>query len=166
MKILKEYCELQKWKILSNNQKVIPLTDLLNEQNLESLGFNAFRKIITFTGSRSILDKDRVYRLLDTIVNVYEQMEVLKQDMLWITGGAEGVDKTVANYSEEGNIPFTIIPALWDKYGNKAGILRNIVMVDFADVVVGLWDGKSLGTKHCLDYAKKRNKQVHCFTIT
>ena len=157
---------MQTWKILSTNRKVIPLEDLLGGPKLEALGFKAFHRIITFTGSRSIVNRDRVYRLLDRIVNVYEQKEVLKQDMLWITGGADGIDTIVANYAEECNIPFTIIPALWDKYGNKAGILRNKVMVDFADVVVGFWNGKSLGTKQCLEYARKKDKQVHCFTMT
>ena len=45
-----------------------------------------------------------------------------------------------------------------DKYGKRAGFIRNCEMVDCCDGVVVFWDGKSKGTKHTIDYASKRGK--------
>lgn len=99
------------------------------------------------------------------MIEAYAKKKVLKMDMLWVMGEARGIDTTIANYARMAEVPYTIIPALWDLNGKKAGILRNQIMVDFADVVVGFWDGVSPGTKHCLDYARKQNKRIHCFTM-
>jgi uncharacterized phage-like protein YoqJ len=40
--------------------------------------------------------------------------------------------------------------------------IRNKWMVDHSDEVLALYDGQSFGgTKHCLDYAIKKNKKIH-----
>lgn len=33
-------------------------------------------------------------------------------------------------------------------------------MTDKADLVIALYDGTKGGTKNCVDYAKKRNKEI------
>ena len=38
--------------------------------------------------------------------------------------------------------------------------LRNMYMVDNADVVIAVWNGTSGGTKNCVDYAQKIGKKV------
>lgn len=38
--------------------------------------------------------------------------------------------------------------------------LRNECMVDKADLVIALYDGTKGGTKNCVDYAKKRKKEI------
>ena len=37
---------------------------------------------------------------------------------------------------------------------------RNEYMVDNSDLVIAVWDGSSGGTKNCVDYAKKKNKDI------
>ena len=39
-------------------------------------------------------------------------------------------------------------------------------MVGLANLVVAEWDGKSRGTKHTIDYARKMGKEVKVVTIT
>lgn len=143
---------------------MIPLREL-TEPDRKTMGIDAYFRVITFTGSRSINRESSVYFTLDSIIERYQSISVLKQDMLWITGGADGIDRIVAKYAREAKIDNTIIPALWDIYGKKAGALRNMLMVDLCNVVVGFWDGESSGTKQCLDYARSKDKQVHCFTM-
>lgn len=43
----------------------------------------------------------------------------------------------------------------WDIYGKSAGYIRNAEMAKYADACVVFWDGKSRGTKHMIDLAKK-----------
>jgi hypothetical protein len=52
-------------------------------------------------------------------------------------------------------------PAEWSKYGKKAGIIRNLEMLDQGpELVLAFWDGESRGTKHTIDQALKRKINV------
>ena len=51
-------------------------------------------------------------------------------------------------------------PADWDKYGKAAGYKRNEEMARNADALIAFWDGKSRGTKHMIDLAKKYDLQA------
>lgn len=80
-----------------------------------------------------------------------------------ISGGARGVDRLAAGYAAAKGIEFVEYPAEWDKYGKRAGFLRNYVMVGAADAVIAVWDGSSPGTKHSIEYARSRGKQVFVY---
>ena len=51
-------------------------------------------------------------------------------------------------------------PADWDKYGKAAGYKRNDEMARNADALIAFWDGKSRGTRHMIDLAKKYGLQT------
>ena len=69
----------------------------------------------------------------------------------------------VAGYAAVKGIEFVEYPVEWDKYGKRAGFLRNYVMVGAADAVIAVWDGSSPGTKHSIEYARSRGKQVFVY---
>ncbi|QQS32986.1 MAG: hypothetical protein IPM50_15290 [Acidobacteriota bacterium] len=71
-----------------------------------------------------------------------------------VSGGARGVDTLARLYAQSNGIEFTESLAGWDRYGKRAGFLRNCVMVGAADAVIAVWDGESRGTKHSIDYAR------------
>jgi uncharacterized phage-like protein YoqJ len=48
----------------------------------------------------------------------------------------------------------------YDLYGRAAPLKRNEQMVDIADALLVIWDGRSKGTQHTLKYAEKMKKQV------
>lgn len=77
-----------------------------------------------------------------------------------ISGGARGVDRLAGEYAEHNGIEFTEYLAEWDRYGKRAGFMRNCVMVGIAEAVIAIWDGESRGTKHSIDYATSQGKQV------
>ena len=45
-----------------------------------------------------------------------------------ISGGARGIDKLAADYAASQGIEFTEYPADWDRYGKRAGFIRNYAM--------------------------------------
>jgi len=49
------------------------------------------------------------------------------------------------SYAKENNYKLTIFPANWDKFGKRAGYLRNEEMSDYADAVIAFWDERSRG---------------------
>ena len=77
-----------------------------------------------------------------------------------ISGGAIGIDTLARKFAEQNNIPIIEFLPEYPKYGRKAPLMRNIQIVENCDFVIALWDGKSLGTKFTLDYAKKLGKPI------
>jgi hypothetical protein len=99
-------------------------------------------------GSRSIED----YALLLQAVAGLTITEV-------ISGGATGVDKMAERYAKEMGLPLTIIRPDWYK-GKEAGPMRNQKIVEAADQVLALWDGKSKGTTDTIRRTKKAGKPL------
>ncbi len=56
-----------------------------------------------------------------------------------ISGGARGVDTLARRYARSAGIEFTEYLADWDKYGKRAGFLRNITMIGVSDAVIAIW---------------------------
>lgn len=77
-----------------------------------------------------------------------------------VSGNARGADKLGERYAKEHNLPVKLFPANWDKYGKRAGYLRNQEMANYSDVLIAFWDEKSKGTKHMIDIAKKQDLTV------
>lgn len=75
-----------------------------------------------------------------------------------ISGGANGADKLGARFARDNNIPLTELLPDWDKYGKRAGFIRNEDIVKSADFVLAFWDGVSRGTGHSLSIAKRLKK--------
>ena len=75
-----------------------------------------------------------------------------------VSGGARGVDQWVQIYAEERGLATRIFPADWGQHGKKAGMLRNHDIVATCDRLVAFWDGKSNGTRHSIELARKAGK--------
>ena len=70
-----------------------------------------------------------------------------------ITGGAKGIDMIAEKYADENDIPKVIIRPQYSLYGRAAPIKRNEEMVDMADFVLVIWDGRSKGSQYTVKYA-------------
>lgn len=79
---------------------------------------------------------------------------------LIISGGARGIDSLAEEYADKHNISKLILRPNYEKYGKFAPLERNRRMVDIADRVLALWDGKSRGTRFTIEYARKSGKEV------
>ena len=78
-----------------------------------------------------------------------------------ISGGARGVDRSGEDWAAQNNIPVTQYIPDWDNIGKSAGYRRNSVMARNADALIAIWDGKSKGTAHMIEEAKKRHLKVY-----
>ena len=98
-------------------------------------------------GSRTFRD----YNLLWS--HIRKNLKV--QDIgLIVSGGAQGADKLGERFAYEHNIPTKIFLPDWEKYGKRAGFVRNAEIVALADEVIAFWDGSSRGTKHTIQLCK------------
>lgn len=103
-----------------------------------------FRVIIA--GTRTFND----YELLCKKCNLFFSR---KKPTAIICGEARGADSLGRRYAEEHGIPVLSYPADWERYGKRAGYLRNKEMAQTAEALVAFWDGKSRGTENMIDLA-------------
>lgn len=108
--------------------------------------------MVLVTGSRSIADIDI--------------SEYLKNIDVLLTGGAKGVDSLAIAYAEKNSIKHIEILPNYAKYNRAAPVIRDEEMVKMCDRVVAIWDGKSKGTKHTIDFAKKYEKPIDVYIIS
>lgn len=116
---------------------------------------------IAIVGSREFKDKDFVEKMV---------AKKLSNGDCLISGGARGVDtwaEEAISILETGLYKFKIEKKIfkpdWNKYGKRAGFLRNELIINEADHVIAFWDGKSKGTKHSIDLAIKANKPLDIY---
>lgn len=81
-----------------------------------------------------------------------------------ISGGANGIDALAEKYADKMKISKLIVRPRYDLYGKSAPIKRNETMVELADTVLIIWDGKSKGTNSTINFAKKLNKNLILIT--
>ena len=110
---------------------------------------------LAIVGSRTITD-------MNVLIDALQEYDITEI----VSGGARGVDTMAEDYAVANDIDTIIFPADWERYGKRAGYLRNVQIVDYADEVLALWDGKSRGTKHTIDIAHRAGKPVTIVTIT
>lgn len=86
-----------------------------------------------------------------------------KNEIIFITGMAKGADQIpfhLGDLNEWGGIEK--YPANWDKYGRKAGPIRNQQMLDEGkpDLVIAFPTERSRGTYHMIRIAKEAGVEV------
>ena len=83
-----------------------------------------------------------------------------------VSGGARDIDTCAKNYALEHDLKLTEFLPEYDKYSRGAPLRRNITIIEYADLVLAFWDGKSRGTKFVIDNCKKRNIPVVVYLPT
>jgi hypothetical protein len=100
---------------------------------------------LAVVGSHDFHDYSRLKHTLDNMENI----------SMLLSGGAKGADSLAEIYAREKNIELKRLVPDWSTYGRAAGMIRNKDIVAEAEQVVAFWDGKSKGTKHSIELAKK-----------
>ncbi|ALF00932.1 hypothetical protein SEA_SERENITY_65 [Mycobacterium phage Serenity] len=110
---------------------------------------------VLITGSRVWKDRSLVWHALGI------ELQRSPNGLTVVHGGARGADDIADRWAwgmkQEG---WHVLPELhradWDRYGKRAGILRNIEMVKAgADICLAFPLGVSRGTRHCMAAAEK-----------
>lgn len=94
-------------------------------------------------GSRTFDNYDELEQLLDNTPDI----------SAIVCGMAKGADLLGKKWADKNNIPVHEFPADWNKYGKRAGHLRNWEMAKNADAIIIFWDGKSPGSRSMLSIA-------------
>ena len=81
---------------------------------------------------------------ISSSVQTYENIKMLADEVVYVD--------ELAEYQLKDEPTKIYLPPKMQK--------RNEYMVDNADIVIAVWDGTGGGTKNCVDYARKKNKEL------
>lgn len=98
-----------------------------------------------------------------SLKNVDISKYIPKETTEIITGGAIGIDTLAEEVADKRKISKSVIRPEYEKYGKPAPLIRNKEIVERAELVIALWDGKSRGTKYTMEYAKSTGKKVELY---
>jgi len=101
-------------------------------------------------GSRTFNDYGKLKNILDSLEGVE----------LVVSGGARGADSMGERWAKEKGIPTKIFLPDWNKFGKRAGFIRNEDIVRECDTLVAFWDGESHGTLNSINHAKRMEKRL------
>lgn len=109
------------------------------------------------------------YKCLNQICDYL--LQNVSDEIVIVSGCARGADKLAEHYAYTHNHELIIFNADWNKYGKCAGYRRNEEMQNFIAAkkhkgIVCFWDGKSKGTKHNFELAKKLNNSLRIYNYT
>jgi len=128
-----------------------PLRDYI-EKIVHGLLIIAIMKVI-IAGSRDFDDYNLLYKNCNNILSNQKEIEI-------VSGRARGADKLGEKYAKEKSLKLKLFPANWEKYGKKAGYLRNEEMAGYAKFLIVFWDGVSKGTKNMINIAKEKGLEI------
>lgn len=111
---------------------------------------------ILITGSRVVMNSQKIYDILDKIIN--------KENDVIIQGGADGVDTYARLWCMKNNVECIEVRPI-NKNHKIDYLYRNCEMVGMCDIVYAFWDGISRGTKFTIDYSEARHKLKEVFVI-
>ena len=131
-------------------------------ENILSISANLRRndmKKIAIVGSRNFNDFDLMNRVV--FQDYIEKNGLYAEDVMIISGGANGADKLAEKLAQLRGYKLVVFKADWNKYGKKAGIIRNQYIVESADVVFAFWNKKSSGTANSIQRAINLGKELY-----
>ena len=80
-----------------------------------------------------------------------------------ISGGARGIDTCARRYALTHGIKLTEFLPEYVRYGRSAPLKRNITIIEYSELVLAFWDGKSSGTRFVIEQCRSRGIPVRIF---
>lgn len=80
-----------------------------------------------------------------------------------VSGGAKGIDMCARTYANVHGLKLTEFFPDYRRFGRGAPLRRNIEIVEYADIVLAFWDGRSKGTEFVIKYCRKIGKRLEIF---
>lgn len=117
---------------------------------------------LAIIGSRTFNDYDILDRAIKQHYGAFKQYLTRWEydfDEI-VSGGATGADSLGAQWGRNNGIKVTEFLPDWDKWGKRAGFIRNEQIIQAADKVLCFWDGQSKGSGNSLAIAKRLKKET------
>lgn len=107
---------------------------------------------LIIAGSRKLTD-------LEFVTKAFKDSELIPIEI--VSGKAKGADTLGEEIAKSLKLPIAEFHADWDNLGNRAGMIRNEQMGDYATALVACPMGESIGTYGMIRYMHKLGKRYH-----
>lgn len=146
--------DMEKVRENIRNQKMI-ISKIMQTLKLDDKCKNTY---IAIVGSRDIND----YKFVEEkFLELLETENINIEDVTIISGGANGVDTIAQKIAKKYGLSIIIHYPDWDKYGKRAGFIRNQKIVNDADIILAVRHQDSKGTTITINIAKSANKVIY-----
>lgn len=134
------------------------------------IGVNRMVEIrIIVAGGRDFKDNNLLSNTIKEYLKDIDGISIANssKQIKFVSGTARGADVLGEQFAHTYGYDVIRFPADWNKFGKSAGYRRNAEMAKFASedgnegILIAFWDGKSKGTKHMIDLAKRYGLNVH-----
>ena len=88
-----------------------------------------------------------------------------KETTVIVSGGAIGIDTCARMFAESSDIKLVEFLPEYNKYKKSAPLKRNMKIIEYSDMVIAFWDGKSKGTKFVIENCKRLNKPINVIIV-
>lgn len=75
------------------------------------------------------------------------------------------MDTSAREYALSHGIKLTEFLPEYTRFGRSAPLKRNITIIEYADIVLAFWDGKSRGTKFVIDNCRRLGVEVRIYIM-
>lgn len=134
---------------------------------MPKLKLNNYYRVVV-TGDRNWPDNGW-FAIKERMTSIADDALCAPEYVLIITGGARGVDTQADLCASILSYKTHVVHAEWDKYGKKAGPIRNIRMLEQykPHLVLAFHNDleNSKGTKHCVNQARAREIEVEVVSM-
>lgn len=98
--------------------------------------------------------------------DVFEMEKYIPADCSGIvSGGADGIDSCAERFARLKNLKFTEFVPDYQKYGKRAPLERNLLIVKNCDALLAFWNCYSRGTAHIISECIKQNVPVRIIPL-
>lgn len=119
------------------------------------------KKIIGVVGIRQFDNMQLFVAKLEKKLKRFDPDDELE----FITTEENGVAALARQHFTENDTKFSIMRAMWDDVGARAGYLRNEALVDASKELFVFWDGKDVFLQDLIDYAIRFKRRINIIFI-
>lgn len=77
-----------------------------------------------------------------------------------VSGGAIGADTYAREFAKKKGLKLIEYFPNYEKFGKRAPLERNKLIINECDCVLAFWDGQSRGTRYTINYAKEKRRPI------
>lgn len=82
-----------------------------------------------------------------------------------VSGGARGIDQCAREYAQQNGLELTEFLPEYERYGRAAPLKRNMQIIEYADLVIAFWDGRSRGTRYVIEQCIAAGKPLRVIEL-
>ena len=120
---------------------------------LRTININDYKDRLSIVGSRTITSFKWFEKELERVL---EEENYIPGAI--ISGGAKGTDSLAERWARKLKVPFILYFPDWNKYGKRAGFVRNKLIVQNCDKLIAFIEDDSQGTLNSIGLAEGVNK--------